>query len=204
LPGWPLAPGSPRWPGFTFRLGPVRRAPGGPPPAAGVGAGGRSPPARGGAGGGSGAAAVAGGRRAPGPGAVRAPAARGWTAPRRSVHADRVVTDDAHPTRGVVGRPAQYAVAATLTRVRAEGRPTLAMSVRILVLGTDPAWQRVLPGQRVVVDGQLGRSDGGDLRSAVLSAPGTPRLVGRAWWAQRAAGRLRAGLRQACAPLPPD
>src|SRR5262249_10812328 len=76
--------------------------------------------------------------------------------------------------------------------------------VRILVLGTDPAWQGVLPGQRVVVDGRLGRSRGGDLRSAVLSAPGTPRLVGRAWWAQRAAGRLRAGLRPACAPLPPE
>jgi competence protein ComEC len=123
---------------------------------------------------------------------------------RTPVNADLVVTDDAHPTRAPAGRPAQYAVAADLTSLRADGHPAISMSVRVLVLGADPAWQRVLPGQRVVVDGRLGLPRGGDLRSAVLSVPGTPRLVGRASWAQRAAGRLRSGLRSACAPLPAE
>jgi competence protein ComEC len=123
---------------------------------------------------------------------------------RAAVSADLVVTDDPRPTRGVVGRPAQYVIAADVTRLSATGRPALRLSARVVVLGGDPAWQGVLPGQRVVVDGRVGAARGGDLRSAVLSVPGAPRLVGRASWAQRAAGRLRAGLRQACASLPPE
>lgn len=123
---------------------------------------------------------------------------------RVSVQANLVVTDDAHPTRAPAGRPAQYAVAADLTGLRATGHPAVSLSVRVLVLGADPAWQRILPGQRAVVDGRLGLPRGGDLRSAVLSVPGTPRLVGHASWAQRAAGRLRSGLRAACAPLPAE
>ncbi|MCW2641901.1 MAG: ComEC/Rec2-related protein [Dactylosporangium sp.] len=123
---------------------------------------------------------------------------------RATVRADLVVTDDPRLTRGVVGRPAQYAIAADLTRLRVTGRPALRLSVRVLVLGGDPAWPGVLPGQRVVVEGRLGAPRGGDLRSAVLTARGAPQLVGRASWAQRAAGRLRTGLRRACAPLPPE
>jgi competence protein ComEC len=123
---------------------------------------------------------------------------------RAAVHVNLVVSDDAHPTRGPVGRPVRYAVAADLTRLRSAGRPAVTLSVRVLVLGADPAWQRVLPGQRVVADGNLAPSRGGDLRAGVLSVPGAPRLVGRPSWAQRAAGRLRAGLRRACAPLPPE
>jgi competence protein ComEC len=123
---------------------------------------------------------------------------------RAAVRADLVITDDPRPTRGVAGRPAQYVIAADLTGLRVTGRPALRLSVRVLVLGGDPAWQGVLPGQRVVVDGRIASPRGGDLRSAVLAVPGAPRLVGRASWAQRAAGRLRAGLRRACAPLPPE
>ncbi|GAA1795526.1 ComEC/Rec2 family competence protein [Planosporangium flavigriseum] len=123
---------------------------------------------------------------------------------RAAVHADLLVTDDPRPTRSTAGRSAQYAIAADLTRLRVADGPALRLSVRVLVLGADPAWQGMLPGQRVVVDGRLAPTRGGDLRSAVLTVPGGPRLVGRAPWAQRAAGRLRAGLQRACAPLPPE
>jgi competence protein ComEC len=123
---------------------------------------------------------------------------------RAAVRADLVVTDDPRPTRGVVGRPAQYAIAADLTRLRVTGRPVLRLSVRVLVLGGDSAWQGLLPGQRVEVEGRLAAPRGGDLRSAVLAVQGAPRLVGHPSWAQRAAGRLRAGLRRACEPLPPE
>jgi competence protein ComEC len=126
------------------------------------------------------------------------------TRERATVRADLVVTDDPRPVRGAIGRAPQYAIAADLTRLQAGDRPPLRLSVRVLVLGSDPAWQGVLPGQRAVIEGRLGAARGGDLRSAVLSATAAPRLVGRASWAQRAAGHLRAGLRAACAPLPPE
>src|SRR5690606_38931116 len=46
-------------------------------------------------------------------------------------------------------------------------------------------------------------SDGGDLTAAVLSATGPPEPAGGPQWSQVAAGGLRAGLREASAPLPP-
>nr|WP_205864112.1 ComEC/Rec2 family competence protein [Planosporangium mesophilum] len=121
-----------------------------------------------------------------------------------TVAAALVVTDDPRPTPGAVGGPTRYAVAADLTRLSPTGRPALRLSTRVLVLGGDPSWRGVLPGQRVEVDGRIVAARGGDLRSAVLSVPGAPRLIGRASWAQRSAGRLRAGLQRACAPLPPE
>ncbi|MGC9670508.1 ComEC/Rec2 family competence protein [Planosporangium sp. 12N6] len=123
---------------------------------------------------------------------------------RAEVRADLVVTDDPRLARGVAGRPGQYVVAADLTRLEVTGRPALRLSVRVLVLGGDPAWQGVLPGQRVVAEGRIGSARGGDLRAAVLSVPAAPRLVGRPSWAQRAAGTLRSGLQRACAPLPDE
>jgi competence protein ComEC len=126
------------------------------------------------------------------------------TGDRALVHAEVVVTDDPHPTRRVGGRPAQFVVAARLTRLTVTARPALRMSVRVLVLGADPTWQRVLPGQRVLVDGRVGAPRGGDLRAAVLSTTGTPEFVSRPSWVQRAAGRLRAGLQRACARLPAE
>ncbi|MDT4988653.1 MAG: competence protein ComEC, partial [Micromonosporaceae bacterium] len=124
------------------------------------------------------------------------------TGDRAVVRAELVVTDDPHPTRGVAGRPAQLALAARLTRLTVTDRPPLRMSVRVLVLGTDESWLRVLPGQRVVADARVGAPRGGDLRAAVLSTTGTPELIGRPSWAQRAAGRLRVGLQRSCARLP--
>ena len=54
------------------------------------------------------------------------------------------------------------------------------------------------------VTGRISPARGGDLRAAVLSVPRAPQLHGQPSWAQRAAGDLRAGLRAACAPLPPE
>jgi competence protein ComEC len=78
------------------------------------------------------------------------------------------------------------------------------MSARGLVLGSDPGWRGLLPGQRVRAEGTLLPPRRGDLRAAVISARKAPELVGRPPWAQRAAGVLRAGLQRACAPLPHD
>jgi competence protein ComEC len=95
-------------------------------------------------------------------------------------------------------------VAAEVTRLDVAGTGAVRLSVRVLVLGGDAGWQRVLPGQRVAVDARMAPPRGGDLAAALLSARGAPRPVGRPPWAQRAAGSLRAGLRRACEPLPPE
>ncbi|MBB4765929.1 ComEC/Rec2 family competence protein [Amorphoplanes digitatis] len=121
-----------------------------------------------------------------------------------TVRVDLVVRDDPRALRGSRGLPATYLVAVDLTAVYPVDAPRLRLSARALVLGSDPAWRVLLPGQRASVAGRLLAPRGGDLRAAVLSAHDPPRLRGRPSWAQRGAGALRAGLQRACAPLPDD
>ncbi len=112
-----------------------------------------------------------------------------------------VVRDDARALRGSVGPPT-YLVAVDLEAVRAEDSAALRLSARALVLGSDPGWRGLLPGQRVTAKGKLMPPRGGDLRAVVASVRGAPTPIGRSSWAQRAAGVLRAGLQRACEPLP--
>jgi competence protein ComEC len=121
-----------------------------------------------------------------------------------TVRVDLVVRDDPRALRGSPGLPPTYLVAVDLTAVHAEGEPRLRLSARALVLGSDPAWRSLLPGQHASATGRLLAPRGGDLRAAVVSVRDPPRLRGRSSWAQRAAGALRAGLQRACAPLPDD
>ncbi|MGW4944560.1 ComEC/Rec2 family competence protein [Actinoplanes sp. NPDC004185] len=121
-----------------------------------------------------------------------------------TVRVDLVVRDDPRALRGSPGLPATYLVAVDLTSVFPEDGSRLRLSVRALVLGSDPAWRSLLPGQRASVKGRLMAPRGGDLRAAVLSVKEPPLLRGRSSWTQRAAGTLRAGLQRACAPLPDD
>lgn len=100
--------------------------------------------------------------------------------------------------------PPTYLVAVDLQMVQAEGAAALRMSAGALVLGTDPGWRGLLPGQRVAASGKLLPPRGGDLRAAVVSVKKAPVLIGSPPWAQRAAGALRAGLQRACEPLPDD
>ena len=72
-----------------------------------------------------------------------------------------------------------------------------------MVFATDPAWRGLLPGQRVTARVRLApaarrRPDRGRLTRRRTAATAGQRHRG----AQRAAGRLRAGLQAACAPLP--
>ncbi|MDT5034128.1 MAG: competence protein ComEC, partial [Actinoplanes sp.] len=119
------------------------------------------------------------------------------------VRMDLVVRDDPRAVRGSPGLPPTYLVDVDLTRVRGDGA-ALSLSVRALVLGADPGWRGLLPGQRLSAAGRLMAPRGGDLQAAVVSVREAPTLVGRPPWAQRAAGALRAGLQRACAPLPDD
>ncbi|MFY1636979.1 ComEC/Rec2 family competence protein [Solwaraspora sp. WMMB335] len=80
----------------------------------------------------------------------------------------------------------------------------LTVPARLLVLGTSRAWDGLLPGQRIRIDGRLTPARGGDLTAGVVSTADVPKLVGEPAWAQRAAGVLRAGLQRACTPLPDE
>lgn len=126
---------------------------------------------------------------------------------RVTVRAEVVVRDDPRAVRGSAGRPPVYAVPAKLrrlTRSEAGATATVTADVRMLLLGSDPAWRGVLPGQRVAVAGRLAPARGGDLSAGVLSTSAAPELLAPPPWHQRVAGSLRAGLQRACAPLPDE
>ncbi|WP_438829924.1 ComEC/Rec2 family competence protein [Actinoplanes friuliensis] len=120
------------------------------------------------------------------------------------VRVELVVRDDPRALRGSPGLPPTYLVSVDLTAVHPDGAPRVRLEARGLVLGSDPGWKVLLPGQRVLATGRLMAPRGGDLKAAVLSVKDPPELQGRSSWAQRAAGVLRAGLQRACAPLPDD
>lgn len=119
------------------------------------------------------------------------------------VEVEVIVRDDPRLLARSAGPPT-YLVAVELRTVRAEEQAPVRLSARALVLGADPGWRGLLPGQRVTTTGRLSRPRPGDLRAAVISARKPPVLVGRPSWAQRGAGVLRAGLQLACVPLPDE
>ncbi len=120
------------------------------------------------------------------------------------VRVEAVVRDDPRAIQGSPGLPPTYRVAVDLREVGAEDAAPLRLSARALVLGGNPGWRGLLPGQRLTTRGKLLPPRGGDLRAAVVSSKEAPELIGQPPWAQRAAGALRAGLQRACEPLPHD
>jgi competence protein ComEC len=119
-----------------------------------------------------------------------------------NVTAELTVTGDPRPlaSRGTSSAP-RSAVDARLVAVLIAGRRT-AVTGAVLVLGPADAWQGVLPGQRVRLDGRLSPPLPGDLLTAVLSEQTEPELLGRPPPWQRLAGAVRSGLQRASAGLP--
>ncbi|MFI5938568.1 ComEC/Rec2 family competence protein [Actinoplanes sp. NPDC051494] len=121
-----------------------------------------------------------------------------------TVRVDVVVRDDPRALESAAGMPPTYLIPVDLTAVHPADAPSARLSARALVLGSDPGWRPLLPGQRATASGRLQSPRGGDLTAAVLSIKDPPILHGRSSWSQRAAGALRTGLQRACAPLPDD
>jgi len=111
-----------------------------------------------------------------------------------------VLGDDPHPLAGGAGPPS-VVVAARARQVIAGGR-TWSLSDRVLVLAPADGWSGLLPSQRVRVDGRVLPPTHRDLTVAVLAVRSAPAGVDPPSAVQTAAGRLRAGLRDAAAVLP--
>jgi competence protein ComEC len=137
--------------------------------------------------------------------ALRGLAAVAMTRP--VVEAELVVSDDpqaARPrNRTTHFRTPLLLVPGSMRTVRS-GKRMLRMRVPVLVVAHGPAWQRLLPSQRVVVWGRLLPARPGDAVAFVLAARGPPEHIGAPARVQRIAGRVRAGLRAAAAALPRD
>ncbi len=121
-----------------------------------------------------------------------------------SVHAELTLTSDPRLSReSSPGRPV-WVAPATVKRLVPDvvGESAVSLSAPALILGTGSGWQGLLPGQRVAVTARLSPPRVRDLTVAVLTVRAPPRLEGSPPWYQRLAGRLRAGLQQACRGLP--
>ncbi|MDT7572394.1 MAG: competence protein ComEC [Actinomycetota bacterium] len=117
-----------------------------------------------------------------------------------------VLLDDPRVVAPKPGAGALVVRDVVVARIRAEQVTTAGrvMSVRtpVLVLSSDRRWLRLLPSQRVRVEGLLRPAERGDDVAALLSARGSVRPVRGPSRLQSVAGSLRAGLRRAVAPLP--
>ncbi len=112
-----------------------------------------------------------------------------------------VVTEDPQPIVGGPGGQRRVALATRVSAVRA-GERSWRLSGRVLVLAPAAGWSRLLPSQHLTVEGRLLPPLAGDLTVATVSARGPPQDVGAPSLVQRAAERLRAGLRRAADDLP--
>ncbi|HEY8479144.1 MAG TPA: ComEC/Rec2 family competence protein [Spirillospora sp.] len=115
----------------------------------------------------------------------------------RFATADAVVTGD---PRAKPGRGRQVIV----VRARAEAVAHARVRVPVLVIGDDPRWLRLIPGQPVRLHGRFAPPEGADLLAAVVIVRGPPTVLGPPPRTQRAAEHVRARLRAAVERLPPD
>jgi competence protein ComEC len=99
------------------------------------------------------------------------------------------------------GGPQLVVVRLRVERVAARGSVHRLRTPAVL-LSTDPGWLGLLPSQQVRAEGRLRAAEPGDDVAVVVSGRGPPQVLGPPSALHRAAGRLRAGLRAAVAPLP--
>jgi competence protein ComEC len=104
--------------------------------------------------------------------------------------------------RGPAGSP-RVAVETSADSVMLAGR-RVRLGGEVLVLAAAQQWRDVLPGQRVSLDGALRPPLEPASMSVTLFARAPPELIGAPPWWQRAAGAIRASLRQAASGLPDD
>ncbi|NIZ93129.1 ComEC/Rec2 family competence protein, partial [Kineococcus rubinsiae] len=128
----------------------------------------------------------------------------GWAAEGATVDAVAAVRSDPRRVPALrPGGPDRVVVEVELVRAGARGR-TAAVATPVLVLADAGDWHGAEPGARVRVRGSLAATEPGDRVRALLVLRAPPEPVRRSGPVHRAAERLRAGLRVACARLPTD
>ncbi|WP_435130440.1 ComEC/Rec2 family competence protein [Actinacidiphila sp. bgisy144] len=110
----------------------------------------------------------------------------------------RVSGDPFAPEAGV-GEPL-VVVPAVVERV---GRTRLRTPVVVMASGAPSAWLRLVPSTRLAATARFAPDERGRT-AALLRVRGAPRITGPPTRTQRLAAHLRAGLRNAAAPLPAD
>ncbi|WP_084258874.1 ComEC/Rec2 family competence protein [Microtetraspora malaysiensis] len=121
-----------------------------------------------------------------------------------TVVAEVEIGDDprTRPQRGGLTRRDSFVVEARMLFVQVAEGDRVRGDVPVVVLASGDGWGTLLPSQRVRVRGRLGTADRGDLTAAVLVVRGPPEVLSAPSAVQRAAGALRAGLREASDVLP--
>ncbi|WP_432498967.1 ComEC/Rec2 family competence protein, partial [Kineococcus gypseus] len=126
-----------------------------------------------------------------------------WGAQRAVARAVAEVRSDPRPLRSArAGAPARVAVDVHLTAVLVRGRH-LDVAAPATVFADAATW-RAAVGSRVRLSARLAPAEPGERAAVLLHARGAPRPVAAPGAVHRAAERLRAGLRAACAGLPAD
>ncbi|MEV7807782.1 ComEC/Rec2 family competence protein [Microbispora sp. NPDC088329] len=122
-----------------------------------------------------------------------------------TVTAEAEITDDPRirPHQGGVSRRETAVVRARMLVVTT-ARERYVVDVPVVLLGPADGWRSLLPSQRVRVRGRLGPAEPGEPVAAVMLVRGPPEPIGAPSAVQRAAGVLRAGLREASGVLPDD
>ena len=125
-----------------------------------------------------------------------------------SAQLELVLQDDPRVLASTGQGPPRIIVRAEVRSGSADGKregrgEALPLRGRVLVIAGAEGWLDLLPGQRLRVSGDLDQPRRGSLLSAVVYADDAPELLGRppAW--QRAAGAMRASLRDAVGGLAP-
>lgn len=99
-------------------------------------------------------------------------------------------------------RPPYVVVRARVERISGRGRTTEVRTPVVVIGSVD--WRDVRLGQRIEAAGRLREVEPGGDAAAMLSSRAPPKVIeDPAWWL-RAAEHVRAGLRQAVAPEPPE
>ena len=121
----------------------------------------------------------------------------------RSTSVELVLTDDPKALRGsaLPGAPPRVLVAADLVSAADHAH----LGGAVVVLAPAQGWVGLLPGQHLRVRAEVSAPQRHDLTVATLLVDRAPEVLGESSVAQRAAGSLRTGLREAAArTLNPD
>jgi len=119
---------------------------------------------------------------------------------------DLVISVDPRPVSVAVGSHGVtrsiVVVSANAVSVTTLDGVTTSIRSPVFVLAAGRGWAELQPSERVRASGRLGVPEPGELETATFDASGSPSDISRPSLPQRIAGRVRAGLRAAAAPLP--